>query len=363
MQGVFLSLILIVEHSKKRSKYFLISLVVIVSLNLLNYLVINSSLYVIIPHFAYLGLPLLFLIGPLFLYYVKSILSPQLKLKLTDLLHTVPFILAVVFMLPFFALPSDVKIELLQAQTQPDGQVFDLGTQVFSIAQIIHSFIYVAISLSILYKKPRGNISREFTNKLIWLKRFAVGFSVFWMVDFLALLWYAKEGFIDIRVYYLTMFCCAFAINLLVVLAIRSNKAFREVFLDIIQAKYKSSNLLESELKKHLSDIIAYMEDERPYLHNDLSLPKLSKDLNKPKYLISQVLNVELGKSFYEFLNEYRYNEVKSRLSNPEYHHLTILAIAYDSGFNNKNTFNKVFKKHAGMTPSEYLKMISGKNG
>ncbi|WP_420601730.1 helix-turn-helix domain-containing protein [Flagellimonas sp.] len=359
LQGLFLSVVLLMGFTGKKSSYFLVSLIMIVCLNLLNYLVINSNLYTIIPHAAHLSLPLLFLIGPLFLYYIKSTVEDQLSLKLSNLLHALPFLVAIVFMLPFFVQSGDIKIVLLQAQIQPNGQDFDLGTQVFTVAQIIQSFIYVVVALRLLSKKSLGILDRASANKLKWLRKFAVGFLIFWLVDFLALLWYFQKGYIDIRAYYLTMFCCALAINLLVFLAIKSNKAFTEVFLGITKVKYKSSKLVEADLKKHLSEIVSYMEAEKPYLDHELSLSKLSKDLNKPKYLISQVLNVELGKSFYEFLSEYRYKEVRSRLTNPAYRHLTILAVAYDSGFSNKNTFNKVFKKHSGITPSEFLKSTS----
>ncbi|WP_222983877.1 helix-turn-helix domain-containing protein [Flagellimonas meishanensis] len=359
LQGLFLSIVLITGFTNKKPKYFLISLIVIVSLNLFNYLIIISELYAKVPHLSYLSLPLLFLIGPFFLYYIRSIIDPRLRLKLSDLLHALLFLLAVVFMLPFFMLPGDIKIELLRAQIHPEGQTFDLGTQILTLAQIVQSFIYVAVSLRILSRKIAGNVDRAQENKLRWMKKFAIGFLAFWLVDFLAALWYLQKGFIDIRVYYLTMFCCALAINFLVILAITNNRTFKEVFLGMTRMRYKSSNLLQSDLKRHLSEIIAHMEDEKPYLDHELSLSKLSKDLDKPKYLISQVLNVELGKSFYEFLSEYRYEEVKSRLTNPQYRNLTILAIAYDSGFSNKNTFNKVFKKLSGTTPTEFLKSTS----
>jgi AraC-like DNA-binding protein len=359
LQGFFLSIVLMTGVSKKKSKYFLISLIAILLLNLLNYLAINSNLYAKIPHFTYLSLPFLFLIGPLFLYYIKSILSVRFTLKLSDFLHALPFLLAVVYMLPFFILPGDKKIALVQTQIQSNGQAFDLGTKVFTATQIVQCLIYVVVTLRLLSARSSENIGKAYKNKLMWLKKFAIGFLVFWLIDFLALLWYFQKGFIDIRAYYLTMFCCALAIHTLVVLAIKSNKTFTEVFLDTTKEKYKSSSLLESDLKRHLSEILTYMENEKPYLHHDLSLSKLSQDLNRPKYLVSQVLNVELEKSFYEFLNEYRYKEVRFRLTSPEYQHLTILAVAYDSGFSNKNTFNKVFKKLSGTTPSEFLKSTS----
>ncbi len=98
------------------------------------------------------------------------------------------------------------------------------------------------------------------------------------------------------------------------------------------------------------------MEAEKPYLDTELSPAKLAKSVGISSHQISQILNIEIGKSFYEFVNEYRFMEAKSRLQQSKYSHLTILAIAMDSGFNNKNTFNKVFKKHSGLTPSQFLK-------
>jgi AraC-like DNA-binding protein len=58
-------------------------------------------------------------------------------------------------------------------------------------------------------------------------------------------------------------------------------------------------------------------------------------------------------------VNEYRIEEVKKRMVDPAFKHLTILAIAYDAGFNSKSSFNTIFKQKTGMTPSEYLNSIS----
>ncbi|MGW9686266.1 helix-turn-helix domain-containing protein [Flagellimonas sp. 2504JD1-5] len=359
LQGIFFCVALMVGFSGRKSKYFLVSLVMVISLNLLNYLIINTNLYTTLPHLAHISLPLLFLIGPLFLYYIKSSLTDQLKLSATDLLHSIPFLVAVVFMLPFFGLAGETKIEFLQAQTRPGGQEFDAASKVFTMAQIIHSFMYVLVAMRLLKTKDLATHLKGMDRKVGWLKKFAVGFLLFWVVDFLAVLWYFQQGYIDIRAYYLTMFCCAFAIHLLVFMAMGRNRVFMEVFLGLTKPKYRNSKLLEEDLSKHLMEIRAYMDAEKPYLDHEFSLSKLAKDLNKSKYLVSQVLNVEFGKGFYEFLNEYRFEEVKLRLKDPQYRHLTILAIAYDSGFSNKNTFNKVFKKQAGITPSEYLRSVS----
>ena len=57
-------------------------------------------------------------------------------------------------------------------------------------------------------------------------------------------------------------------------------------------------------------------------------------------------------------MNEYRVKEVKEKLANKKYKSLTVLGIAYESGFNSKTTFNRIFKEETGMTPTEYIKTL-----
>jgi AraC-like DNA-binding protein len=76
---------------------------------------------------------------------------------------------------------------------------------------------------------------------------------------------------------------------------------------------------------------------------------------------LSQVINAELNKSFFDFINEYRIAEAKRRLLDGRFEHYSILAIALEVGFNNKASFNRVFKKHTRMTPSDFVKSAGGK--
>ncbi len=73
-----------------------------------------------------------------------------------------------------------------------------------------------------------------------------------------------------------------------------------------------------------------------------------------PRHYITQILNEKHKKNFFTFINEYRVKEVIERLIDPRYRHYTILAIAFDSGFNSKTTFNSIFKTQTGLTPSEF---------
>lgn len=73
-----------------------------------------------------------------------------------------------------------------------------------------------------------------------------------------------------------------------------------------------------------------------------------------PNY-ISQVINSVEQKNFYDFINEHRVEEFKQLVSLSENQHFTLLALAFECGFNSKTSFNRNFKKATGMTPSTYL--------
>ena len=95
----------------------------------------------------------------------------------------------------------------------------------------------------------------------------------------------------------------------------------------------------------------------KPHLDEDISLPKLASLLGVTSHQLSELLNIHKSTSFYDFLNELRYQESLIFLSFDE-SDLTISDIAYRSGFNNRNSFYKVFKDKSGVTPNQYKKSL-----
>jgi len=122
--------------------------------------------------------------------------------------------------------------------------------------------------------------------------------------------------------------------------------------------KYQRSGLKKKDIEIYKKKIINYMSDEKPYLDRELSISQLADKLSIPRHFVTEVINNHLGKNFYNLVNEYRVEEVKRRLSDPKYKNLTILAIAYDSGFNSKSAFNTIFKDLTGQTPSQYMNEV-----
>jgi len=80
----------------------------------------------------------------------------------------------------------------------------------------------------------------------------------------------------------------------------------------------------------------------------------LGEKLGLPAHELSRVFNTVLKKSFNDFNNEYRVMDAIHKMQDPAYANITLLGIAYDSGFNSKTTFNRVFKEMTGKTPVEY---------
>ncbi len=113
-----------------------------------------------------------------------------------------------------------------------------------------------------------------------------------------------------------------------------------------------------SEIVKKLDETI---RTHKLYRNPELSLTDLSKSAAIPERTISDTINQELNKNFYQLINEYRVEEIKELLQDPSNDHLKILSLAYDSGFNSKATFNRIFKAYEGLTPQEYKHLRTGK--
>jgi len=80
----------------------------------------------------------------------------------------------------------------------------------------------------------------------------------------------------------------------------------------------------------------------------------LAKETGISSCELSILINHHLNKHFFDFINEYRIEKAMELLTNPERKEYTVLEILYEVGFNSKSSFNTAFKKHTGLTPTEY---------
>lgn len=122
--------------------------------------------------------------------------------------------------------------------------------------------------------------------------------------------------------------------------------------------KYKKSLISDDDLENYRKQLSLIMEQEQPYLDPYLSLSDLAGTLAIPANHLSQLLNKGYDQNFSEFVNHYRLTHFKQEILKPEKENFTLLAIAFECGFNSKTVFNSFFKKSTGTTPSKYLKSV-----
>ena len=116
---------------------------------------------------------------------------------------------------------------------------------------------------------------------------------------------------------------------------------------------YSRYPLSAKRRKQIRSELFAYFEREKPYLNPELNMSMISAHINIPKHHLTEVLNTEIGKNFFSFVNGYRVEEVKKQLIEKGDIY-SIESIGFECGFSSKSTFFTVFKKITGQTPMQY---------
>ncbi|MEL7249585.1 MAG: helix-turn-helix domain-containing protein [Bacteroidota bacterium] len=98
------------------------------------------------------------------------------------------------------------------------------------------------------------------------------------------------------------------------------------------------------------------LKEEALFLNSNLSLKELANALDLPVRYVSYLINRYHHKNYKEFVNGFRVEAFLAKAKSGEQEHKTLLALALESGFSSKSTFNQVFKNHTGQSPSAYLK-------
>jgi AraC-like DNA-binding protein len=120
--------------------------------------------------------------------------------------------------------------------------------------------------------------------------------------------------------------------------------------------KYSNSGLGTEEMNRIIAALEQKMKADKSYLDPQLTIDELAAAINCSRHHLSQAMNEQLDHTFYDYINQYRVAEAKILLADPSRASHKIAAIAYDAGFNSISTFNDVFKKIAGQTPTQYRK-------
>jgi len=309
--------------------------------------------------------------GPLLLLYAKWMTSENPRFNLRYLWHFAPFFI--------FLIASLIYIDERVMHGTDGFLVVDRFVSfriVYGITFFISITAYSLATFMVIHrhqKKLKELIS--FSSEKITL-RWLLGLSITFYTGYVVMFIFGgidiMVGFMPFDPYELSFISLTLLTFLFGVFGFHQPSIFEEVVRYDIKVKplelepdlkkYQRSGLKNEDVADLVNKVRKYMVIEKPYLDRELTIYDLSNQLKISRHTLSEVINEHMGMNFYNLVNEYRISEVKERMKSDEYRQLTILAIAYDSGFNSKSSFNTIFKEKTGQTPSEYLAGLNAKN-
>ena len=363
IQSLFFALLLMNKKGKTLADKILTIWLLIVFVQIsANYLEF-AGYYEKFPHLIGSTSSFIFLYGPLLYFYVKISISPQARFRPGYLFHFIPFLLYNVLLLPFYLLKSPEKLIYY-------NEVIKAGSSTILSFALICKTITLPVYLIwvfMLLRAHRKDVQKYFSDienvDLKWL-RFLVGslFILSLVVLVVTIMKLGMEIAFETESYIFaaaTIWVFALGYYGLKQTPIFTNTPGKaeSSAADKPKIRYEKNKLTESEAIRYQDLLIDYMEKEKPFLKHKVTLQEVASAIRIPTHHLSQVLNDKLNQNFFDFINSYRIKTLKGKLKDPANRHLTILGIALDSGFNSKASFNRIFKKHTGHTPSEYLKM------
>lgn len=308
--------------------------------------------------------------GPLLLWYTRSLIYKEYRLKLTDLMYLLPFILYVGYQLLFY-----YSLDVSDKKTIQEQYDLALAPEVMNYVTLFREAFRVALGVICLIeiKRYTQHIRTNFSDidkiDLTWLRILVIGFLVirFWAVLVAAMIILSIS--FGITTDFETMgllgnYTTFLLVSVLIFFGLGHSSVFEGLEQKPASEPEPVKDEQEPELQKDkikpemIEQIRKYMEKEKPYLTPALTLEKLAGQLKMQPRLLSNIINRHFDCNFFEFINSYRVEEAKRMLADSAHADKTMLDIMLDVGFNSKATFNTLFKKKAGMTPSEYRKTV-----
>ena len=290
--------------------------------------------------------------GPLFYFYIRAMTAPNRPWAPADIFHAVPFLLGLLAYGAYSRAPGGGP-----AWPGIIGWIARHPWLAVTWLSTLQTVVYVASIVRLLRaysERIKATYSTIDQINLAWLRRRLAIYASIWVVGLATIAVVGFEG----RALGLFMQIVAFltALNIFATgyRALRQSEVVPGPSETRPGRRYERSSLTPENAALYRTRLLELVERERSYLDPEITLPKLALALGIPVAHLSRVINEQLGRNFFEFINRYRVEEAKRRLSGPAAGRDKLITIALDCGFNSLATFNRVFKELAGRTPSEY---------
>lgn len=281
-------------------------------------------------------------LGPLIYFYVKSCLDPRFVMGKGDRKHFWPVVLDFVPVLTVILYLALLQFGAARPNDGRWGLFVDGYNDYVDIPRWISATIYIWAAWRVLLQAPPTEATR-------WIRQLLRGFMIFQCIWLVFLVPQELPGPGDWLIGHLGWF------PLYVPLVVLSYWLGIKGYLQSQALPVPGAPLPVSLVQPTLRILDRLMADEKLYRNPDLNLSLLASRAGVAPKTLSTVLNQHLGKSFNEYVNEYRVREVQGRLLGGDSRELTIAGLAYESGFNSLPTFQRAFKAISGVTPREFM--------
>jgi AraC-like DNA-binding protein len=300
------------------------------------------------PHLMHISWLFLLLHGPALWYYIQSVTRQRFSLKPLHGLHGLPFLCFTIIQFQYFAgIPAAEKTEIILEESFRDTWHYVWSVRSIGLSTCLYHLwaIWQIHDLKQLLNLSQANKKNL---DLQWIKILSTAALAMYAVNTLLVntlkVWETLTHRDAMLITYSIASCYVVALGYY---GLQQKQVFINPYPQAIEP---NSPVIVEKLADHtehplLNRILDYMETQRPYLDPDISLPKLSKQLDMPQELLSRTIHQHLGLHFPDFINQYRIKTYKLLRNDPKLNYLSILGVAYTAGFNSKASFYRAAKK------------------
>lgn len=358
-----LSLILFTKQGKTKADLLLACWLVIIGVHLAFY---YASLIADPYYYPYLlaGYPFPLLHGPFLYFYTASLTNQHPYLRKHFAWHFIPVLLIYSVLIPFFLRSHNERLEVFANH----GAGYEWFFMIHRILVLLSGVAYTLLSLWLL-RVHIGNVQNRFSQtekvNLLWLRYLIYGVGVVWLAVFsgndviifsLVALFVMLLGYFGIK--QVGIFTQASSNDTFILQDSSSVTTLDDSTTPEERSKgrYLKSTLSSEKITEIHSKLIRAMDEQKLFLNPELTIGQLAEAIAVHPNHLSQVINTKEAKTFYDFINAWRITEFKKIAAQPQNQKYTLLALAFECGFNSKTAFYRNFKNVTGQSPTQYLK-------
>jgi len=365
MLGAFLAFFLsvvtyIIKVGDIRANRWISLFCLLTSIYLMRGYLMISGCYTTVPLITMLIDNARYAIGPFLLFYVKTVIDPQFRLKIKDILHILPLMINIGLIAHVYVMyPVDLNEYLSNWFT---SSLLDPRYLADFVSRVIFFFAFCGYIIFSVHLSRNSNLtsSRQSFGKnihLVWLRRFTTAFIPILVILVFCMILIAI-GFPKKYLYFSVYFAVSLLTFVCGIFALMRPEIFYRAKPLSPEKKNQNSPLSYLDADFYLKQINHLMETDQEYLDPDLNLISLAKRMNTPRNNLSRIINEATGYNFTDFINSYRIEKLLRLMKDHDRADESILTLAFEAGFNSKAPFNKAFKKFIGEVPTVYRKRV-----